>query len=170
MPIYKKAAEKILEGQFAINPYTENGILSHTSSNTKPSQVLKQLPLGTSSFPWEIRVVWRQTLRNSLLGLEIREELNRWSSISFNWGRNSKTAKAEASSSKEQKKQPSKSKHLYRRAKYPCFSVRCSGKTLSWQSVFLTKASTWWKSANSLSRPYRQGCWRAHETKLRLAA
>ena len=37
--LYKKAAEKILAGQFAINPYTEMvEALPHTSSNIKPSQ------------------------------------------------------------------------------------------------------------------------------------
>ena len=40
--LYKKAAEKILTGQFAINPYTEMvEALPPTFSNIKPLQALK---------------------------------------------------------------------------------------------------------------------------------
>ena len=45
--LYKTAAEGILNGQFAINPYSENGRISHHSwSSLNPSRDLK--PIVTS--------------------------------------------------------------------------------------------------------------------------
>ena len=81
--LYKKAAEKILAGQFAINPYTENGrsIAPYVQQHQAITGFEANLPLGPSPFPRKVGLAEGKRLIGEKLKQawfeKIREELNR---------------------------------------------------------------------------------------------